>query len=143
MNIPTDPLTGGPFNDLERILEQAHQGVVPVEAFLNALVKERVYMLIDKEIPAGGKWDNSIRPMVLTNLEGAPLFALFTAPERAEVWPERFEEFQYQVQIDFLWLLERMAPSAGLVVNPGWQLGMELSAQGLTTLRQQIAKTQH
>jgi hypothetical protein len=76
-----------PLNDLESALIQAQAGNLSAMDFLGKLSKSKVFVLLDKELPPSGLRDNSASLLVLSNIAGTPVLALFTAPERSEGWP--------------------------------------------------------
>jgi len=123
-----------PLNDLEVALTQAQAGKLSMPEFFGKLTISQVFMLLDKEIGDSGAWDNSATPMVLTNQAGKPVLALFTAPPRAEGWPERVPHFSYGLLTDFTWLLRGVQPDVGIVINPGLPVGCELSAERVAEL---------
>lgn len=125
-----------PANDLERALLQAQRGQLPVVSFMDKLLASQVFVLLDKEPGPSGKWDNSASPMVLTNQEGKPVMAMFTAPERSTEWPKREPRFTHGLLTDFAWLLRGLAPGVGLVINPGLSAGLEMPASGVAQLKQ-------
>ncbi len=129
-NIPFDPL-----NDLEQLFQQAQEGEIPVEAFMDSLLASQVFVLIDKDLGDSGEWDPAATPMTLSNAAGVPLLAMFTAAERAVEWPQHYPQFAYGVFADFLWLLELIAPEVGLVINPGCSVGLEMPPETVAQLR--------
>jgi hypothetical protein len=126
-----------PSNDLERALVAAQKGQLPVPAFMQTLLTSKVFVLVDKEIGAGGAWDNSASPMVLSDSKGAPFLAMFTAPERSGEWPKRQPRFGFGLLTDFSWLLKGIAPNVGVVINPGLTVGLEMQPSTVAQLRAQ------
>jgi hypothetical protein len=126
-----------PANDLERALVAAQLGELPVPAFMQTLLMSKVFVLIDKEIGPSGVWDNSASPMVLSNAQGTPILAMFTAPERSGDWPERQPRFAFGLFTDFAWLLKGVAPNVGVVINPGLSVGLEIQPPTVAQLRVQ------
>jgi hypothetical protein len=122
-------------NSLEAALLQAQAGALPTDDFLKVLAESQVFMLIDRDIGPTGIWDNSAEPMILSNAAGAPVLALFTAPERSTQWPSRLPKYQFGMLTDFHWLLRGVAPNVGVVVNPGSTVGLEISPSRVAELR--------
>ena len=123
-----------PANQLEHALVEAQEGRLLVESFLNTLHSSQVYILIDKDLGPNG-WDNSASPMVLNNSSGKPVLAMFTSPTHSEGWPQRYPQFTFGLLTDFRWLLKGVAPSVGVVINPGTTFGLELSPERVAELK--------
>lgn len=127
------------LNALELRLVQAQQGETEVPAFLDSLLHEQVFVLIDRPIGEGGQWDEQTTPLVLTSEAGEPMFAVFSAPERAAPWAERVADFEHALQVDFAWLLGGIPEQVGIVFNPGFDIGMEMSPDAVTRLKERAA----
>jgi hypothetical protein len=123
-----------PLNDLESALIQAQAGNLSAMDFLGKLSTSKVFVLLDKELPPSGLWDNSASLMVLSNIAGTPVLALFTAPERSEGWPAQFQRFSFGLLTDFSWLIRGIAKGVGIVVNPGHSVGLEISPERVAEL---------
>lgn len=128
-----------PINDLEARLLQAQEGTLSPADFLDSLLNEKIFVLVDKEIPEGGEWDESITPLVLTNDANEPMFAVFSATERAVGWSEQVPAFENALHLDFRWLLGGIADGVGIVLNPGFDVGMEMIPDAVAQLKQRAA----
>lgn len=128
-----------PSNALEQALFAAQRGELPVGAFMDTLLASKVFVLIDKDIGPSGTWDNSATPMVLSNQSGGPVLAIFTAPERSGDWSKRQPRFAFGLLTDFSWLLRGIAPTVGIVINPGLTVGLEMPPSGVLELKKQAA----
>lgn len=127
------------LNALELRLVQAQQGEMDVPVFLDSLLEEQVFVLIDRPIEEGGQWDEQTTPLVLTSEAGEPMFAVFSAPEHAAPWAERLTQFENALQVDFTWLLGGIAAEVGIVLNPGFDIGMEMSPDAVSRLKERAA----
>lgn len=128
-----------PVNDLEARLLQTQEGALSPSDFLDSLLNEKIFVLLDKEIPEGGEWDDTITPLVLTNDANEPMFAVFSAPERAVAWSEQVPAFENALHLDFRWLLGGIADGVGIVLNPGFDVGMEMIPDAVAQLKQRAA----
>lgn len=126
-----------PLNELESVLRSVRSGDAPVAAFMDALLAAQVFVLLDKDPGPDGDWDEATSPLVLNSHQGIPVLAVFTAPERAIAMTSQFPAFSYGLLIDFSWLLQRISAGAGLVINPGTLIGMEMPPAGVQRLRQE------
>jgi hypothetical protein len=123
------PLDFSPVNDLERSLVALQAGQLALPDFLDRLLAAPVYLLLDKQFADGTHWDTPANPLLLTNAAGQPLMAVFTAPGRTAEWPARAPQFGFGLKVESLaWLLGRMRPNAGIVLNPGWPVALEIGA---------------
>ena len=121
------PLDFSPVNELEHALVALQAGRLALPDFLDRLLAAPVYLLLDKRFADGAQWDTPATPLVLKNADGLPLMAVFTAPGRTAEWPTRAPHFGFGLKVESLaWLLGRMQPGAGIVVNPGWPVALEI-----------------
>ena len=105
-----------PLNDLEVRLLQAQDGTLTAAQFLDGLLTSTAFVLLDKAIGEDGAWDESISPLVLTSESGEPMFAVFTAPERAGLWHEQLPQFAHAMPIAVHALLAGIGDGVGLVL---------------------------
>lgn len=128
-----------PLNALEAALQQAQAGETQPSELFAALHGAQVFVLVDRELGPGGAWTEDTSLLVLQGPSGAPVVAVFSAPERAKDWPERAPAFRWGLLVDFRWLLQGVSPQAGIVVNPDCEVGVELTTDILAKLRQAAA----
>ncbi|MCZ8250983.1 MAG: SseB family protein [Hylemonella sp.] len=126
-----------PLNDLERALVAALQNQMPVPAFVQTLLRSRVYLLTEKPIPAGEAWHPGATPMVLADARKTPYLAIFTAPERSTAWAQRQTSYGCGLSTDFSGVLQGMASDLGIVINPGLPAGFELQPATVAQLKAQ------
>lgn len=115
-----------PNNDLEHVLVQAQAGKLSVPDFFAYLLKSQVVILLDSAPPQSGPWDNNISPLVLRSSTGSNVLAVFTSKERATPMAQKAKKHQYALLTDFNWVLKGVAPGVGIVINPGWPVGLEI-----------------
>lgn len=125
-----------PLNDLELRLLKAQDGTLSAPDFLDSLLADQVFVLLDKPVGADAEWDASINPLVLTSESDEPMFAIFSAVERAEQWTDQLPQFENALQVDMRWLLTAMSDGVGIVLNPGFDLGMEMIPDAVVQLKQ-------
>ena len=131
-----------PANELETALVEAQNGQRTVPEFFGSLLRSQVYLLLDREIGADGQLDASVNPCVLSNAAGSPVLAAFTSPERANGWTERLPQFAHGLLVSFPWVLLRLGPKVGLVLNPECAVGVEIGAEALVKLKERIIASQ-
>ncbi|MDV3467540.1 SseB family protein [Stenotrophomonas sp. C3(2023)] len=127
------------LNDLEVRLLQAQDGTLTAQAFLDGLLTESVIVLLDKPVAEDSEWDDATTPLVLTNEAEQPMFAVFTAVDRARPWAEQLEQFENALQVEFQWLVGAMAEGVGIVLNPGFDVGMEIVPEAMAQLKERAA----
>jgi len=124
-----------PNNELERALVQAQAGKLSVPEFFAHLLKSQVVILLDSAPPQSGAWDNNISPLVLRSSTGSNVLAVFTSKERATPMTQKAKKHQYALLTDFSWVLKGVAPGVGIVVNPGWPVGLEIQPERVAELK--------
>lgn len=127
-----------PGNVLEQALSDAQDGTATADAFLGELVRSQIVILLDREVDPDGRWDPTINLCVLNNAAGDPVVAVFTSPERADPWQGQLPQFEYGLLVSFAWLLQGLGADLGVVVNPGWPVGVELAPEAIARLRQRL-----
>ena len=124
-----------PCNELEHALVQAQARTLSVADFFSRLVASKVVLLLDKEIPEVGVWDNSISPLVLMSPRGGSALAVFTSLERATSMCQDSKQHKYALLAEFSWVLRGVTPDVGIVVNPGWPVGVEIDPARVAELK--------
>jgi hypothetical protein len=117
-----------PVNKLELLLTKAQDGSVPLEEFLEAFMQSELHVPSDTEV---NEDRSDFSPMLLTK-DNNNFIGVFTAKERIEkVAPQ----FTYCLSIpqgsELLKWLRTIAPNCGVLVNPGFYAGLEISPDGM------------
>lgn len=123
-----------PGNELERALVQAQARTMSVDDFFMHLVASQVVLLLDKEVPESG-WSNDISPLTLVSPRGGNVLAVFTGVERATPTSQNSSRHKYALLVDFRWALKGVSPGLGVVVNPGWSVGVEIEPARVAELK--------
>lgn len=106
-----------------------------VEDFFARLLASQVALLLDKEVPESG-WDVGISPLVLVSPRGGNnVLAVFTSVERATPMSQNSSTHKHALLVDFRWVLKGTTPGLGLVVNPGWPVGVEIEPARVVELK--------
>lgn len=117
-----------PVNPVEIALAKAMQGGMTVAEFVTILLASNVYVPSSTEVQADG---NGFRPLLFDTNEGT-MMSVFTSPERTEA---SASHLPFCLMIKCSQLFARMPSDFGIVVNPGWEVGMEIPAQGIQDIR--------
>jgi hypothetical protein len=85
--------------------------------------------------------DSLPAPLVLSGSTGAPMLAIFTSLDRATPMSTAFSDYRFALLVEFRWLLQRVADGVGLVVNPGWHVGLEMPPSGVAQMKAEKLST--
>jgi len=110
---------------LERQMLAAQDGEMDQVSFLEQLAAAQVSILVDQEF-ADTEHPEGVRPLVLEGPEGESLLAVFTAPSRGYPMTEQNPDFAFAVEVSFPWAVHATWSGMGVVVNPGWGVGLTL-----------------
>ncbi|HEX6592581.1 MAG TPA: SseB family protein [Moraxellaceae bacterium] len=124
-----------PLNDIETLLLAVRQGQAGIADLLDTLVDTEVFILLDREPGPDDLLEGRALPLLLSNPQGLPLLAVFTAAERSVPMAVEFPRFGVGMAVVFRELLTVVRPGVGLVMNPGTTLGFEMPAANVAHLR--------
>lgn len=122
-------------NLLEQTLLDAQLGKTPSSVFFNVLHDAQVYILLNQPLDEEGAWVEGTEPLVLQSEAGAAVIAAFTSPERADMWRDIARAYCHGEIVDFLWVLRGAVNDVGIALNPGSEVGLELSAEMVQRMR--------
>ncbi len=125
-------------NELEKKLIQAQNGEIDGETFLKEMLEMQVFMPIkDKHGIAGFQDSKQATPLSFKDDDGTEMVILFTSPERAKVFVKDYPGYDGGLLEDFKWVIERIGGGYGVILNPGYEVGLELEANMLEALSNQ------
>ncbi len=113
-----------PGNALETALVAAKQGELRLVEFLPVLLESDVVVPSANEVLAGGY---GLRPL-LFDRDGTPMVAIFSSAERAKPFEA---QAPHALVVKARTFLAGLAPQAGVVLNPGWDQGLDLGPEGI------------
>lgn len=125
-------------NPLEAILLDAQLGQVKPSRLFDLLCASQVFVMLNQPLGAGGAWVEGTELLVLEGPERAPVIAVFTAPERAVMWRGIATGFDHGLLVDFRWVLGGIVNDVGIALNPGSEVGLEMSADMVKKLQASI-----
>lgn len=127
-------------NDLEHKLLAATNGEISSEELIAGLLDAQVFMPVEDEDSGiiGFQRSTSARPLVVQAEEGVHVLVLFSSPDRAKVVVQEFPKFGGGLLADFRWVLERIDAGAGVTINPGWEVGIDLDPETVAQLAQEL-----
>jgi hypothetical protein len=124
-----------PNAELEYLLAGAKEGKVSVITVYQALLRAPVYALFDREM-SPENLDPAGNALVFETSDMGNLMVLFTAPELSEKLGTDAGEFTHPVQLSGEYIVSVLAENTGMIMNPGHDYGVKLSAKGLKQLKQ-------
>lgn len=133
INEPPPPFD--PTAELEYLLAGAREGKVSIVTVYQALLRAPVYAMFDRAMDPENL-DPSGNALVFETSDMGKLMVLFTAPELSEKVAADLGQFVHAGQLSGEYIAGVLAEDTGIVMNPGHDFGMKLSARGLKQLRQ-------
>ena len=122
-----------PSNPLETALVATKKGEMPLAEFLAKLLDSDIAVPSATEIQADG---SGLRPLQFDK-EGTAMVAVFSNLDRAK----KFEgSAQYALTINTRAFLSGLSREAGVVVNPGYADGLDISPEGIRKILRDFAK---
>lgn len=131
-----------PKNDLEHKLLAAANGEMSSDDLIDGLLDAQVFMPVEDDASGiqGFQRSTAARPLVVEDEEGTHVLLLFSSPERSRIISGEFPDFGGGLLTDLRWVLERIDAGAGVSINPGWDVGIDLEPDVVSRLIAQSAK---
>jgi hypothetical protein len=120
-----------PENKLEEILIGAQKGTHSFDELVNSFITEDIYVPSGNAINAD--W-SGFSPLLFRRHE-KPMIAVFTAVSRTKLY---IDKAPYCLSIKAIAFLSRIAKGNGVVVNPGYRVGMEINQEGIEEILDRI-----
>ncbi|NOQ78965.1 MAG: SseB family protein [Gammaproteobacteria bacterium] len=125
-------------NELEKKLIQAQNGEIEGEEFLKEMLDMQVFMpILDKHSIGGFQESKEATPLSVKDEDGTEMVILFTSPERAKVFVKDYPGYDGGLLEDFKWVIEKIGGGYGVILNPGFDVGLELEANMLEQMTKQ------
>jgi hypothetical protein len=134
LNTPTGPTESGtdwsePQTHLEAVLKAGQEDRAASGEVIAAFLREEIFFLSREKVTEESQ---NVQPLLLQNKENQPVIALFTHPARV---PGSYaEEAPFAVRVVGAAVVDNLS-GAGLVLNPGHELGFEIGAEGVEAIR--------
>ncbi|WP_372697234.1 SseB family protein [Arthrobacter sp. JSM 101049] len=135
---PTQSPAGTPDPDepqthLETVLHEGQADEAKAGQVIATFLSEEVFFLSREQVT---EETENVQPLLLQNKDGEPVIALFTDVNRI---PETYiAEAPFAVRVVGAAVIDNLS-GAGLVLNPGHQLGFEIPADGVDAIRRDFA----
>ncbi len=122
-------------NELEKKIIQAQNGEIGGEEFLKEMLDMQVFMpVLDKHAIGGFQESKQATPLSVKDDEGVEMVIIFTSPERAKEFVKDYPGYEGGLLEDFSWVIEKIGGGYGVILNPGFEVGLELEADTLEQL---------
>lgn len=98
----------------------------------------QVFMpVLDKHSIGGFQESKEATPLSVKDEDGTEMVILFTSPERAKEFVKDYPGYDGGLLEDFKWVIEKIGGGYGVVLNPGFEVGLELEANTLELMTKQ------
>lgn len=128
-------------NELERKLLAALAEEISSDEFMTELMAAQVFIPVKDEDSPIKNLQRSIRavPLVVEDEAGAKMLVTFTSPERAREFLAEIPGYGGGLLTEFTWILERIEPGIGILVNPGCAAGIDVEPAIITEMLERMA----
>ncbi len=123
-----------PQNALEEVLASVVGNPAQVTVFIELLRKSQIFAP-SPAAPEALQQGKGFALLVFDHPEHGKMVAVFTSADRLTPVAELFRAAQSALLVEFTWVLAAMPQELGIVINPGWEVGLEMPAAGLAELR--------
>ena len=123
-----------PRNSLEVALEKSQLGELSLPDFLSLLVLSDLYIVSTEIVSDGAK---GLHPL-LFDRSGVPMAAVYTDSARTD--NNEKERIKSVVKMKGADILKNIPPGYGVVINPGFDLGLELLPEGVRNVVDNFCK---
>ena len=120
-----------------------HRREIDVNQFIEVLFNSTLYVFA----PEGQFTGTPVQPRLVSNprlfaiIEPTVTFlAFFSSPERVTPVREHYPEFRYAVAVHAGDFIMSLAPGAGLVINPYWDINFQWSPEQVTGIKNLLTK---
>ncbi len=122
-----------PSNPLETALVAARKGEIPIAEFLSRLLDSQIAVPSTTEVQPDGSGFNP----VTFDRDGTGMVAVFSSLERAA---RVAEHAQYALTINARSFFGMLLADVGVVLNPGYDEGIDVSPDGVARLLRDFPK---
>lgn len=116
------------LNNLETQLMRAKKGDISIKHFLVELLASDVFMLSQANVSL----NEQFIPLLFER-EDLSFASIFTDKARTDK-----HQFKSVIKDSALNIITNMPINYGLVINPGYEIGLEISPQGLINIRNEL-----
>lgn len=116
-----------PTNTVEVFLQRAMAGEVSMQEFLAILVKSDLYVPCVNEPQKDAQ---NFIPLIFEK-EGQPMASVFTNLSLLSLYKDHIKG---NIAMNAGQLMSRSAPGYGIVINPGYKIGLEIQEHGIKNI---------
>lgn len=118
-----------PQTQLEAVLKAGQDDPELTGVVISTFLSSEVLFLSREPV---GEESTNVQPLLLQNADGDPVIALFT--HAARIPAAYMDEAPHAVRVPGAAVIDTLE-GAGLVINPGHELGFEIGAEGVSAIR--------
>lgn len=117
-----------PHNEFEQCIIDALAEMITFDEFCNVFVQCQVFILLDRDLEADPDMEH-FNPLALMSTKGFDALVIFSSQELAEGILDQAGDHQYIMVTDVTWIIEGINEGAGLMLNPGTLLAVDIEPQ--------------
>jgi len=117
-----------PHNEFEQSIIDALAEIISFDQFCEVFMTTQVFIFLDSDLDADPEMEN-FNPLALTSPKGYDALVIFSSQELAESILDQTGDHQYIMVVDTAWIVEGINPGAGLMLNPGTLLAVDIEPQ--------------
>lgn len=126
-----------PVNRLERALYKTQFERGDAKRFFEVLYESDVIVLVTEDVLDTSEPED-LRPLAIPDEQGGRRIATFTSPQRASRLAKLYPKYRYGLLTDFAWVVHHITAGLGIVMNPGWAMGMNIPSYGVLKMKEEV-----
>lgn len=142
MNDKVGPKSDEPFeprNELEFLIQSGRDNKVSLGTIFQAALRSTLWMVTNRELKEGDPLTN-VQSLMVKDEDGNSMLTVFTGTERCKHFIGHHEGYDYPTPFPGPLLLDNMNEEMGLVINPGLPVGIQITADGIRSLKREVGR---
>jgi len=125
--------------ELEFLIQAGRDNKVSLGTIFQCLLRSPVYMVLNREVKPGDPL-NDVQGLMVQDDDGSQMLTVFTGEERTRQFQGKHPGYEHPTRFPAPILLDNMHDKMGLIINPGLSVGMQVTAEGVNTLKREFGK---
>jgi len=126
-------------NELEFLIQSGRDGKVSLGTIFQAALRSTLWMVLNDKLEQGDPL-SKVQSLMVTSEEGENLMTVFTGEDRCKHFLGHREGYEHPTPFPGPLLLDNMADDMGLVINPGLPVGVQISAEGVQSMKREVGR---